>query len=145
VLAVPAATTTPTTTAKKYDRYNAIRENSRLRKLKLAALAQPRSTPMITDFRRRRKATRRRLTEPARGLRLLEIEELCRRGERPAIRRKLHHTWPQQSSVEEGHVFCSSFQEFKQKHDFGPEKVREELGNQLDLELISWFDDQEFF
>jgi len=83
--------------------------------------------PDVPVFRRRRKATRRRPTEPARRLRLLEIEELCRRGERPATRNKIHYTWPQQSSVKEDHVFCSSFEEFKQKHGFGPEKVREEL------------------
>jgi len=73
------------------------------------------------------------------------VEELCRRGERPAAKRT-YGTWQQQSPVDKDHVFCSSFEEFKQKHGFGPEKEKEEEGgNQLDLELISWFDDQDFF
>jgi len=99
VLSVPSATTNPT--IKKYDRYHALREHARIRNLKRAVLAQLKPTPITSDlpyvpvFKRLRKTTRRRPTEPTRGLRLLEMEELCRRGERPATK-KIHCTWSTQ-------------------------------------------------
>ncbi len=140
-------------TVKKYT-INALRDNARMQNAKRAALAQLKPAPKERDlptFRRLRKATRKRLKEPARGLRLLEVAELCRRGERPAAKKTLG-TWQQQSPVDKNHVFCSSFEEFKQKHGFGPkveeEKVEEERKveeEMLDLDLVNWFDDQDFF